>query len=173
MFLLGLIPDIDLLIPNLPHRGPLHSIIILTIAFIPAFAIYKKTSIPYFAALMQHVLIGDFLTGGGIQLLWPITQTWYGIGTPMTSLTNILLEWISFLMAGAIMLTTRDVYNLLKRHQSNLLLSVPVLTVLLPSFLHFPLTVPTSLLIPHLIYLGLFTASLLIFLKSSLKRSLK
>jgi hypothetical protein len=122
---------------------------------------------------MQHILIGDFLTGGGIQLLWPITQTWYGIGFPMTSLTNVLLEWISFLMAGAIMLTTRDIHKLLKSHQSNLLLSVPVLTVLLPSFLHFPLTVPTSLLIPHLIYLGLFTTSLLIFLKSSPKRSPK
>ena len=177
IFLLGLIPDIDLLIerviPNLPHRGPLHSMIILTIAFVPVFVIYKKISIPYFAALMQHILIGDFLTGGGIQLFWPITQMWYGIGTPMASLTNILLEWFSFLMACAIMLATRDMHKLLKSHQSNLLLLVPTLTVLLPSFFYFPLPVPLLLLIPHLVYLGLFVASLLIFLKSSLKRSPK
>jgi hypothetical protein len=118
---------------------------------------------------MQHVLIGDLFTGGGIQLLWPITQTWYGIGTPMTSLANILLEWISFIIAFVIMLATKDINKLLKSSQSTLLLLVPVLTVLLPSFLHFPLIVPLSLLIPHLVYLGLFTASLLIFLKSLLK----
>jgi len=126
-------------------------------------------AIPYFIALMQHILIGDFLTGGGIQLLWPITQTWYGIETPIASLANTLLEWFSFLTASAMMLATRDMHKLLKSSQSNLLLSVPVLTVLLPSFLHFPLTVPPSLLIPHLFYLGLFIASLLFFLKSSLK----
>jgi membrane-bound metal-dependent hydrolase YbcI (DUF457 family) len=159
-----------LLIPGLNHRGLTHSIIILTIVFIPAFAIYKKISIPYFAALMQHILIGDFLTGGGIQLLWPITQTWYGIGTSMIGPINIILEWTTFLIATAIMLTTKDVWALFNSNQSNLSLSVPLLTVLLPSFLQFPLTVPTSLLIPHLIYLGLFTMSLLAFFKSALKR---
>lgn len=120
---------------------------------------------------MQHILIGDFLTGGGIQLLWPITQTWYGIGVPMKDPVNVLVEWVSFLVAVSIMLATRDICKLFKKSQSILLLLVPILTVLLPSLLQFPLIVPPSLLIPHLVYLGFFVASLLIFLISSLKKS--
>ena len=142
IFLSGLIPDTDLLIPGLQHRTLTHSIIILTMAFLPAFAIYKKTSIPYFAALMQHILIGDFLTGEGIQLLWPITQTWYGLGLPITSLANIFLEWTSFLVAIAIILVTKDLQKLLTGNRSNLFLLVPLTTVLLPSLLDFPLKVP-------------------------------
>jgi hypothetical protein len=140
-------------------------------AFIPAFATYKKTAIPYFAALMQHILIGDFLTGGGIQLFWPTTQTWYGLEIPITSLTNIIIEWTSFIIAGATMFATKDIQKMLRSHKSNLLLSVPTATVLLPSFIHFPLVVPTPLLIPHLIYLVLFTISLLALFKSTLKGS--
>ncbi len=139
--------------------------------FIPAFAIYKKKAIPYFAALIQHSLIGDLITGGGIQMLWPITQAWYGLGIPITSLGNILLEWSSFLTACVIMLTTKDMQKLLSPRQFTLPLLVPILTVLLPPFLHFPMAVPPSLLVPHLVYLGLFTASLLIFFKSTLKHS--
>lgn len=169
IFLLGLIPDIDLLIPGLQHRGLTHSIIIITITFMPIFIIYRKMAIPYFLALAQHILIGDLLTGGGVQLLWPITQTWYGLGIPITSLTNILVEWLSFLTAGAIMFATKDVQKLLNASQFNLPLLVPLLTVLLPSFLHFPLAVPLFLLVPHLVYLGLFAASLLAFLKSIIK----
>jgi len=171
VFLLGLIPDVDLLIPGLHHRGLTHSMIISTITFIPLFVIYKKRAIPYFAALAQHIIIGDLLIGEGIQLLWPMTQTWYGLGTLITSPTDILLEWISFLTADVTMLATKDMQKLLYNHQSNLPLSVPTLTVLLPSFLHFPLAVPRTLLIPHLVYLGLFTVSLLAFFKSALKVS--
>jgi len=162
-----------LLIPGLQHRTLTHSIIILTIAFIPAFAIYKKMAIPYFAALMQHILIGDLLTGEGIQLFWPMTQTWYGLGVPMASLDNILLEWISFIAAGVVMLATREIRKLFSNDKYNLLLSVPLLTVLLPSLIHFPLIVPSLLLIPHLAYSGIFTASLLILFIFALKRKNK
>jgi hypothetical protein len=110
------------------------------------------------------------ITGGGIQLLWPATQAWYGLGVPITSLDNILLEWISFTAAGAVMLATKDMQKMFKTDKHNLLLSVPLLTVLLPSLIRFPLDVPPLLLIPHLIYLGIFTIAILIFLKSTLTR---
>lgn len=171
IFLLSLIPDADLLIPGLQHRGLTHSIIIITIVFIPAFAVYKKKALPYFAALAQHIVIGDFITSEGTQMLWPINQTWYGLGIPMASLANILLEWGSFLAAMITMIALRDMHQLLKSHLSNLLVAVPTLTVLLPSLIQFPMAVPTSLLIPHLIYLALFAASLLAIFKPILKKS--
>lgn len=133
---------------------------------------YRSKALPYFAALAQHSLVGDFLTGGGIQMLWPITSAWYGLGIPILSPTNIILEWSSFLVAMAVMLKTKDIQKLLKGHLSHLSLSVPILTVLLPSFLHFPLSVPLELLIPHLTYLALFVLSIANILKLILSRTL-
>jgi len=175
VFLLSLIPDIDILTFGIiEHRTITHSIITATVIFTPLFIRYRSKAIPYFAALAQHSLIGDFITGGaqaqGAQLLWPITPAWYGLPICILSQTNIILEWSSFLAAVAIMLKTKDIQKLLKGTLSHLSLSVPTLTVLLPSFLHFPLSVPLELLIPHLAYLILFALSILTIFKSTRRK---
>lgn len=172
LFLASIIPDIDLLIPGLQHRGPTHSLIISIIIFIPLAAYYRKKAIPYFIALTQHSLIGDYLTGGGIQLLWPLNSThYYGLPIEITSLTNITIEWIFFLTAFTILLKTKDAQTLFQPHPSNLLLSIPAFTVLLPTLLSFPEYVPLALIIPHLIYLAIFTISILIDFKALLKKT--
>jgi len=172
LFLASIIPDIDLLIPGLQHRGPTHSLIISILIFIPLVAYYGKKTIPYFIALTQHSLIGDYLIGGGIQLLWPINSIhYYGLAIEVTSLTNILLEWIFFLTAFTILLKTRDVWILFQPHSSNLTSSVAMFTVLLPTLISFPISVPLTLIIPHLIYLIVFTVSILIDFKAILKKS--
>ena len=133
LFLASIIPDIDLLIPGFEHRGPTHSLIIYGLLLIPALLLYGKRAIPYFIALTQHSLIGDYLTSGGIQLLWPLNSTnYYGLDIEMTSLTNILLEWIFFLISFTILLKTKDAQILFQPHSSNLTLSVTMSTVLLP-----------------------------------------
>jgi len=160
LFALSIISDVDLLIPGLKHRGPTHSIIILCLLFLPALILYRKKAIPHFAALILHPLVGDVLTGGA-QLLWPLTTSEYGIRTAMTSLTNILTEWIFFLISFTILLKTRDIQTLLQPHSSNLSLLIPIVTVLTPAFFMFPLNVPLELIIPHLIYLTIFALSIL------------
>lgn len=167
----SVIPDIDLLIPGLQHRGPTHSVIILTLLLTPAFIRYGKKATPYYIALIQHPIIGDSLTGGqGTQLLWPITTNWYPPGISMETLTGIYLEWIFFIGCTAIMLRTKDVHILFQGHRSNLILTLPIATVLLPTLFSIPLHVPAELIIPHLIYLTIFTISILTDLKTSLKR---
>ncbi|MGC9346189.1 MAG: hypothetical protein ACP5ER_05315, partial [Candidatus Bathyarchaeales archaeon] len=47
---LSVIPDVDILIPILEHRGPTHSIIMACLVFIPIFAIYHKKATPYLIA---------------------------------------------------------------------------------------------------------------------------
>lgn len=168
LFLVSVLPDIDLLIPGVEHRGPTHSIIVLCALSLPALMIYKKRGVPYFTALVQHSLIGDYLTGEGVKMLWPVASNWYGAGIKMTGLTNISLEWIFFLICLTVMLKTRDAWTLIQHHPSNLLLSIPFLTILLP-FFRFPMPIPFELILPHLAYLTLFTLSLLIDLKFSLK----
>ncbi|MDH5376642.1 MAG: metal-dependent hydrolase, partial [Candidatus Bathyarchaeota archaeon] len=170
LFVASVISDIDLLIPGLEHRGPTHSLIITTLLFLPTFIIYRKKATPYFIATTQHFILGDCLTGGGgIQLLWPATVQWYGIGFEITSLTNILTEWTFLLTSLTIMHKTKDMRTLFQHHPSNLLLSIPIFTVLLPTLLSIPLSVPPELIIPHLAYLTIFTISVLIDLKPNLK----
>ena len=172
LFLASIIPDIDLLIPGLEHRGPTHSLIISILIFIPLIIHYGKKAIPYFVAFTQHSLIGDYIIGGGIQLLWPINSIhYYGPAIEVTSLTNILLEWTFFLISFTILLKTRDAWILFQPHSSNLTSSVAMFTVLLPTLISFPISVPPALIIPHLIYLIVFTASILIHFKTILKKS--
>jgi len=169
LFVASVVSDVDLLIPGLVHRGPAHSLIIILLLLLPAFLLYGKRATPYLAAMAQHSIIGDYLTSEGVQLLWPIAVDWYGVGFAMTSLTNILAEWILFVASLTIMLKAKDAWTLFQRHPSNLLLSIPVFTVLLPTLLSFPLYVPLELIIPHLTYLAIFTSSVLIDIKSSLR----
>jgi membrane-bound metal-dependent hydrolase YbcI (DUF457 family) len=162
---LSIIPDIDILAGEGFHRGPTHSIIAATLVFIPLFYIYRKNAVPYFLALISH-MIGDVIVGGQIQLLWPIYQKDISISPPLpyisiTSTTNIALEFILFTAATIVMYKTADLQAFLRPHKSNLLLTIPVATVLLPTFLAYPLTVPIALIPPHVFYLVLFTVSII------------
>lgn len=159
--MLSVIPDIDLLIPFLQHRGPTHSITMALLAFVPIFAIYRRKAIPYFVALVQHSLVGDYLAGGRIQLFWPLTTQLYGTNVSIQSETNITLEWIMFVASMVVMLGTKDIMVFFQPHNSNLILSIPTFTVLLPTILSFPLSVPIWLLVPHLVYMFIFSASII------------
>lgn len=163
---LSIIPDIDMIIPFIQHRGPAHSIITLFMVFVPIFVVYHKKAIPYFLALIQHPLIGDYITGGRIQLLWPIATQYYGMEIGIKSQTNITIEWLIFLASMIVMLKTKDIMAFFQPHNSNLILSIPTFTVLLPTFLAFPLDVPTTLILPHIAYLTLFLTSILIYAKN-------
>jgi membrane-bound metal-dependent hydrolase YbcI (DUF457 family) len=170
---LSVIPDIDILIPFLEHRGPTHSIIVAIIVFIPILFIWRKNAFPYLIALIQHSLVGDFIAGGKTQLLWPLTSQLYGLEINIKDSVNISLEWVFFLASAIIMLKTKDVQTLLQPHNSNLILLLPTFTVLLPTFLAFPLDVPLTLILPHIIFLTIFSASLLTDFKQILSNTLK
>jgi membrane-bound metal-dependent hydrolase YbcI (DUF457 family) len=166
---LSVIPDIDILIPFLEHRGPTHSIITALIVFIPIFAIYRQKAAPYFLALASHSLIGDYIAGGRTQLFWPATLNHYGMELPIQSPTNIALEWALFLTSTIIMLKSRDIFTFFKKKNTNLILSIPTFTVLLPTFLSFPLDVPEWLILPHLAYLAMFLASIATYALGNIK----
>ncbi|MEM2953613.1 MAG: metal-dependent hydrolase, partial [Candidatus Bathyarchaeia archaeon] len=165
IFTLSIIPDIDILIRFLQHRGPSHSILIAIIIFTPIFVVLRKNAVPYFIALVQHSLVGDFIVGGGTQLLWPFTSQYYGLEIGIKNPVNIFFEWATFLMMTMVLLKTQDIQMFLQPHNLNLLLSIPTLTVLLPTLVAFPLDVPPTLLFPHIMFLILFSASLIIDLK--------
>jgi len=167
LFLLSVIPDIDISIPGLVHRGPTHSIIVAFLLFLPLFITYRKKATPYFIALIQHSLIGDYLTGD-TQLLWPATTNWYGTGIPITSPINITMELVLFITSLVVILYTKDMWLLFQHHPSNTLLFIPALTILFPVFFSYPTPVPSTLIIPHLAFMLIFTASILTDLRHTL-----
>jgi len=139
--------------------------------FIPGLLIYGKKVAPYFIALSQHSLVGDCITGGA-QLLWPLTSAnLCAVGIQITSLANVTVEWILFLTSFLIMQKTKESLALFQPHLSNLLLSIPTFTVLLPPLLSFPQYVPLALIIPHVTYLTIFTLSILVDFKAFLKKN--
>jgi membrane-bound metal-dependent hydrolase YbcI (DUF457 family) len=164
VLVLSVIPDVDILVPSL-HRGPSHSIVSALVVFIPIFILYRQKALPYFLALISHSMIGDFLIGGQIQLLWPLSQDTYGnygLFTRITDPANIAIEFTLFTVATIVMFKTKDLFLFFKSAQSNLILAIPILTVLLPTFVAYPLEVPLPLVAPHLFYLALFSISALI-----------
>jgi len=172
---LSIIPDIDLLIPMLQHGGPTHSIILYLVVAFPAILVWKKQAIPYLIAAASHPLLGDFPTrpsrAQGVQLFFPLTSSWFSAGSEAAILTYVYLELALFALFLTLMLTTRDITILFKRHPSNLLLAVPISTALLPVFMQFPIPIPLELIIPHLVLIVLLTLPILIDLKAILTKT--
>lgn len=156
-------------VPAVKHRGATHSVVMAFVVFIPVFAVYRKKAIPYLIALVQHSLIGDYISGGPIQLLWPVTTQYYGKYMNLKIQTAIAIEWTVFLTSIIIMLRSKDTVTFFQPHNSNLVLTVPASTLVIPTFLGFPLEVPTWLIPPHLAYTILFSASILIDLFKNLR----
>ncbi len=170
LFVAAVLPDLDILIPVLTHRGPSHSLLLLTLLFIPLLVAFGKKAFPHYVAMLLHPFPADYLTGG-IQLFWPISSRFYGEEILMTSLLSIALEWAVFISSMALMLKTRDAVALLRPHPFNLTLLIPIMASLLPPFFRFPSPVPALLFIPHIIYLGVFTVSILVDVKKILTQA--
>lgn len=169
LFFASIVPDADFIL-GFEHRGPTHSLIVQTIVFIPIFIAYGKRATPVFTSLIQHSLLGDLLTGGGgVQLLWPISSQWYGSQIHVSNALSTDLEWAAFAAFMVALWLTRDIKSLSLHHKYELLLTIPVLTVVLLAFLGFPLEVPAALIIPHLILLAMLAFSVATFLTHILK----
>ncbi len=183
VLVLSIIPDIDLPIGLLFnstdfHRGPTHSLISAFLIFIPFFIVYRQKVVPYFLALISHSVIGDLFIGGHIQLLWPLTPQQYAL-YPLIPIIyidepiNIALEITLFAVATAVMVKTKDILGFFRNHKSNLVLVIPIFTVLLPALVGYPfddallLTLPTMGLV-HLFYFILFSIAVLVTIKSLL-----
>jgi membrane-bound metal-dependent hydrolase YbcI (DUF457 family) len=176
LLVLSILPDVDIIYDFFTgsdlHRGPTHSIVVALIAFIPLFIIYRKKTIPYFLALISHPLIGDFFIGGRVQLFWPFSTTQYSfheLGSYYIGITdpvNIALELSLFLIATLVLYKSGDWKVFFKNNKTNLVLIIPIATVLLPSTIGYPLSAPLLLTEPplaiaHMFYLVLFIIAVL------------
>ncbi len=164
----SVLPDLDLLLRFLMHRGPTHSILTITVLMIPFFFVYRKHVIPYFAALLTHILIGDFFTGG-IQLFWPLSHSTFGaLNLEVTSLPVAITELALFLLAVPIMYKLGDLKTLLNPHNKNWALMIPLGAILGPLLSlgrGQENALPTLLIVPSLIFVCLFAYSLFVWIR--------
>jgi len=141
---------------------------------IPFFVVYRKKAIPYYAAMLSHILIGDFFTGG-IEVLWPLSKNMFGaINFEVNSLPIALTELILFLFTLPFMYKLGDLKDLLKPNSKSWTQIIPLgsiigplvtLTISVSLGQSQENTLPALLVIPSLIYIGIFTYSLNAWLK--------
>jgi membrane-bound metal-dependent hydrolase YbcI (DUF457 family) len=136
-------------------------IIALTVPFL---ILYRKTAVPYSAALASHSLIGDFFTGG-TQFFWPLSAEWYGaLNINIHSLTSALLELVLFFVSIAVMLKTGDLRKIAKdKYKIALLLPFgAVLVPMLAAGRSSQYALPLLLVIPSLFYIAIFAYSMVV-----------
>ena len=186
LLVLSILPDIDIAFQTITgttlHRGPTHSLVVALIIFAPFFVLYGKRAVPYFLAFASHFL-GDFFIGGQLQLFWPITNSNFGFHElgfmyiDIYSNINIAIELTLFTAALAVMAKTGDYRVFFRNDKTNLVLIIPIATVLFPAFVGYPFAEPLFLFLPlmgvaHLFFLIIFGISVLIVLYSLVKKAL-
>jgi membrane-bound metal-dependent hydrolase YbcI (DUF457 family) len=162
---ISVIPDMDLLFGSLMnHRGLTHSVITIGIFSIPFFIKYKKAMLPYLAALLSHVFLGDFFTGG-IEFLWPLSKTAFGLTLPVNSALITIVELTLFCISLPLMYKLDDIQTLFKPANHNFLLIICCGATIGPLFWlaqGFYDSISLLLVVPSLIWLSIFAYSILI-----------
>ena len=171
----SLLPDIDFIIPGLQHRGPTHSIIITLLFFTPLLLIRFQKTAPYFAAMVSHFMIGDYITGDGAMIFWPLSSEFikYHMPIQMGGSFEIQIELALFAIILVIMTISKEFHHLFHYEKRNLILSVPIFTIILPAMYKYPIKIPDILIIPHLILLSIILLSLSISIIQILSRAQK
>jgi membrane-bound metal-dependent hydrolase YbcI (DUF457 family) len=169
LFAASVLPDIDLLLRFLMHRGPTHSLLAITALMIPFFIIYRKQAIPYYVAMLSHIFLGDYFTGG-IELFWPLSHGWFGeLNLDVTSLPSASVELALFILTVPIMFNLGDLQAFLKPHNKNWALIIPLGATLVPLLSlgrGAQNALPIILSVPSLFYITMFICSMVIWLRS-------
>ena len=135
---------------------------------IPFFILYRKQALPYFAAMLTHILIGDFFTGG-VMLIWPLSHNLFGaLNFEVTSLLVMIVELSLFLLTLPFMYKLDDLQTLFNPHNKNWALIIPLGAIIGPLFSlgrGREGALPALLVIPSLFYIGLFVYSLFVWLR--------
>ena len=97
VFFFSILPDFDLLISQLDHRGPTHSVIVAVLLFIPILLIFRH-GLSYLGALLTHSMIGDFFTPPAIALLWPASTQLFESPWILTGELEFVVEMILFMV---------------------------------------------------------------------------
>jgi len=79
---------------------PTHSVILTVVVFLTVYIMIRR-GLPYFAVILTHSLIGDYLTGP-TQFLWPLPG-WFVVAPPflLSGVAETLVEVFLFAIVVA------------------------------------------------------------------------
>jgi hypothetical protein len=125
----AVLPDFDLLFGGfgLAHETYTHSLVVWAPLLLLLVA-WRKGSVPYVAALLQHIVVGDFLIGS-IPILFPLSNIGFGLGLGMPSMPDALIEFSSFLIMVLVMVRSRDLRGLMSGGREEALMVVPLVSM--------------------------------------------
>ena len=154
----SLVPDMDVIIPNIPHRGPTHSLIVAFILLFPVLNYWKTKIFVYYSAYTSH-LFADLLAcsqNGRSQLLWPYIDRWIILYPKLIMGSNkeAIVEIALLSIASIILMLTKDYQRLIRYRNTNFLLFFPCAVVLMSFLLgHYygDTVLPSLFNIPHLL----------------------
>jgi hypothetical protein len=137
ILILGVLPDIDLFLGSfgVVHHTFTHSLFFWSVIFVPFLLVFRRRSIPYFVAVVQHFAFGDFLVGR-VMIFWPFSLSYFGLNIAMPSIPDVGLETAGLLLAAVIIIFNGDLRRLLLVDERNILMLLPLLA-LLSSMLFF------------------------------------
>ena len=160
VWILSLLPDIDIIIPQLKHRGQTHSLILPIIIFIPLFLMKGRRMVPYFLALTSHSIIGDFFTSYGVTLFWPIDRRYFNfISTINTGTTfESIIELILFSIMVTIIIIYKDNENPLYILKNIIPISFFIIAIQLIS-INYIYSIPYIIFIPNILIILIVTIS--------------
>jgi membrane-bound metal-dependent hydrolase YbcI (DUF457 family) len=167
IFTVSILPDFDLLLSSfLVHRGPTHSLFFSLLVLFPFFIVYRKKTIPYFVALLSHLLIGDIYSNiNGIQLFWPFSNDWVSVLTLSNrSVLSVGFELVLFIISTIVMVLNKDFKKMLSRNISRVYWLVPLGSVLGPLLIGGfdpQYYLPFLLVFPSIFYLAFFSFSII------------
>jgi len=172
--ILAMMPDIDIMLYELGvrHRSITHSILFWLVLFIPFLIVYRKRSLPYLVAVMQHIILGDIIVGK-TRVLWPLEYE-LGLGYSITSSVNITVEMIGIVMM--LILARSD--GMLAVMKSNIF-SIVVIILVLGSLFYLLTPLPISkfrvsenihyIVALHVVYSAVLSVSFIQGVRSTLK----
>jgi membrane-bound metal-dependent hydrolase YbcI (DUF457 family) len=168
IWILALLPDIDLLIPGIPHRGQTHSVLLQLALFLPIIIYYGRSTLPYLFALLSHSLIGDIVSYSKIMLFWPLDSGWYSVTIPWRYNAYVYyLEAAIFIPFVFFFIQQKDYQRLYNDKSHNLLTLIPATAIIIPIFYNARLITPRSLLTINILALGLLLLSYMDYVRNS------
>jgi hypothetical protein len=128
-FTAGIVPDYDILFSplGLVHHTYTHSLVLWAPVMV-ALVYWRRGSLPYVVAILQHMVVGDFLVGK-VPFFLPLSNVSLGLNLGMPSAADAVLEFGFLVLMMIVMWRSGDLKGLLGGGRGSLLMVVPLLSI--------------------------------------------
>lgn len=157
VWMFSLLPDVDLLIPGVRHMGPTHSLFFIVLVSLVLILYKKMEAVPYFLSYFSHIVFGDLITNRSVVFLWPFSRRYVQILLPYSRsrMFSTILELVLFVLFLVVFILSGDASKGIYSRETKPLSIFFFVALLVPVVLNIPISVPSILIVPHIILMVL------------------